>query len=73
MRLQVDVSPAEINVRGPVWRVVIPGPELEEVRVEGKGGSWTTPCFVMVRSSTKSARFGGHNMGRAEGEYLAAR
>ena len=71
-QVRVAATPTEVVVQGGLWKTVIATSALEEVRVEGTGGDWMTPCFVMVRSSGRSARFGGNKIRREECEYLAA-
>lgn len=71
-RLRMIITPHEVRVKGGLWQTGIPFDRLEEVRVEGRGGNWSTPCFVLLRSASAMARFGGNNLSRAECEYLAA-
>jgi hypothetical protein len=71
-KVRLYISPQVVEAAGGLWRTEIPASQLEEVRVEGTGGSWMTPCFVLIRSAGASARVGGSRLSRAEGEYLAA-
>lgn len=70
-QVRVDASPQEVAVQYGLVRTVFDAGQIVEIRAEGKGGNWTTPCYVLIRSRTRLARFGGGNLTRPEGDYLA--